>query len=191
MPFLLSHFSNQLLCPAPKPVIIPTSFLFFFPPWGRFTGLRCRDPQPKSGATTLIWSQSFWFFTSLCEIPALKCLASQIKGISLLKLIFKDIFAKVWLYPCSENILKSARLLPSWRLLVTEMPSGGEARKQSEEMKRVEVKEKTEGKSLRLGGKTEAAVRDDKGWRDEEKTEGRGERTEERRRDMLKLSCVL
>lgn len=71
------------------------------------------------------------------------------------------------------------------------MPSGGEARKQSEEMKRVEVKEKTEGKSLRLGGKTEAAVRDDKGWRDEEKTEGRGERTEERRRDMLKLSCVL
>lgn len=45
------------------------------------------------------------------------------------------------------------------------MPSGGEARKQREEMKREEVKEKTEGKSLRQRER-EAAVKDDKGWRD-------------------------
>lgn len=81
------------------------------------------------------------------------------KGHLIIKNDIQRYFCQGLTQPRSENILKSARLLPS--------------------------------KSLRQGGKKEAAVRDDKGWRDKEKTEGRRERTEERRRDMLKLSCVL
>lgn len=69
------------------------------------------------------------------------------------------------------------------------MPSGGEVRKQRKEMKQMKVKEKTEGKSLSQGER-DAAVKDDKGWRDK-KTEGRRERTEERERERLRLSCVL